>query len=772
VNYEATAYVNGQEVGTHFGGYQSFTFDITQSLKADRNDLTVKVHDPVSSATDPYPRGKAGTQYTGSSGIWQTVWLETVPETYIENLRMTPDVDHSQLHLEVGLKGSADGYTVQAIAKNGATVVANQTVKGQTALVIPNPRLWSPDDPHLYDLNVRLLKGGRVADEVTSYFGLRKIEVKKDMAGVDRIFLNGRYTFNLGVLDQGFWPDGIYTAPTDAALRFDVQAIKAMGFNTIRKHIKIEPDRWYYHCDQLGILVWQDMVPPANTTVAGRAEFEREVEANLAQLHNHPSITTWVLFNEGWGAYDQERLARWIKRLDPSRLLNGHSGPINYVQISQAMRQMDPAELVKTMNDLEAMGALMVSWSDSSSENWIASDLTDFHHYPDPKMPPAEPGKARVVGENGGIGVFVENHVWNDIPGAGYVQVGPAQFGQAYAGIVQTLTALEARGLSGSIFTQPYDIEDEQNGLMTYDREVIKAPLAEIARINGQLVSRTKNADDAARHLSIADVDTTLEPQRYAGLVSRYEQGDTTPTFLRHFALMAVRQKDQSHSTAAGNEYLALQSKPYSEDTLRFIIAVTQSSKDSGFEVLRADAERIDNLVGSSAAEARAREVIAREEIDPYLTKASEPDWRDLERRLTEKYGALGAEAVYWKAMFFYWRQRDFTRFGHYYALYFATAAGRSEYATDNLSYRVFEHVSDPAVLAEAVKAVQSSLGNSQSEDAVQIDTYANLLYKTGHTTEALEWQRKAAAIGQGRLAEIDEHLRRMKVGLPTWPST
>ena len=268
VDYQATVYMNGGEVAAHTGGYQSFTLDITDKLKPGDNELVVKVYDPTDDG--PNPHGKQtlhpeGIMYTPTSGIWQTVWLETVPPTYIESLILTPDVDQSQLHLQLNLKGKEEGYTVEAMVKSGSTIIARQAVNGTSALPISHPRLWSPDDPFLYDLQVRILKDGKVVDEVTSYFGLRKIEVKKDAAGIERIFLNNQYTYNLGVLDQGFWPDGIYTAPSDAALQFDIEAIKAMGFNTIRKHVKVEPDRWYYYCDKLGMLVWQDMVPPANS---------------------------------------------------------------------------------------------------------------------------------------------------------------------------------------------------------------------------------------------------------------------------------------------------------------------------------------------------------------------------------------------------------------------------------------------------------------------------------------------------------------------------
>lgn len=772
VDYQATVYLNGQEVGAHTGGYQSFTVDLTEWAKPGDNELVVKVYDPTESG--PNPHGKQGVQYTASSGIWQTVWSETVPQTYIENLIMTPDVDRSQLQLQVKLKGAQTGYTVQATAKNGPVIAAKQTVRGTTALHLRSPHLWSPDDPFLYDLEVRVLKDGKTVDDVKSYFGLRKIEIKKDAAGIDRIFLNDRYTYNLGVLDQGFWPDGIYTAPTDDALKFDIQAIKAMGFNTIRKHVKIEPDRWYYHCDRLGVLVWQDMVPPGNTTAEGRAQFESEVKANLEQLHNHPSITTWVLFNEGWGAYDQERLARWIKRLDPSRLLNGHSGPFYREQIFESFRHMDPASLSKLMSDAGASNVLVGTMIDARPQNWVAGDMTDFHNYPDPKIPPAEPGKARVVGENGGIGVFIEGHVWNDLPGYGYVQVTPDQMPNAYAGIVDKLKALAAIGLSGSIYTQPYDVESEQNGLMTYDRAVIKIPLADITRINGGLLPLAKNYAASTAGFSIANADTSPEARRYEALLARYNQGERQLPFLRHFAAMALRQKDQVHATEAGNEFIARSPEPYSQDTWVFINAVTNTSKDKGFAILRAQTEPADAVLGKNAAETKVREVIGREEIAPLLADKSTAnggtvDWGAIEKNVTPKYGSLGAEEVFGAEMMYYAGQRDWPNFGKSYVRYFDTATVRSEHPIDNVSYALFEHVADPKALEAAIKAEKYSLESAESDNATEIDTYAGLLYKAGHKEEALQWQEKAMRLSEGRDAEITEHLRKMQAGQPTW---
>jgi beta-galactosidase/beta-glucuronidase len=356
----------------------------------------------------------------------------------------------------VEVKGGGD-YVVEASAKEGGKEAG--AVKGAASslleLPVPQAHLWSPDDPFLYDLSIRLINKGKVVDTVGSYFGMRKIEIKKDTTGQERIFLNNKYLFNLGVLDQGFWPDGIYTAPTDEALRFDVEAIKKMGFNTIRKHIKIEPARWYYHCDKLGMLVWQDMPYPANLSAAAKAEFERENELNLQQLHNYPSIVCWVLFNEGWNSYDQDRLTKWVKTTDPSRLVDGHTGE-NYDRNAPA--------------NVSAM--------------WVGSDMSDIHDYPGPGIAPALPGKVRALGEWGGVRVVTPGHEWDTSKGWGYIQSAAAEFGRKYAFMMRHLKLFEEEGLSASIYTQPFDVEIEENGLITYDREVFKIPVDEISRMN------------------------------------------------------------------------------------------------------------------------------------------------------------------------------------------------------------------------------------------------------------------------------------------------
>jgi beta-galactosidase/beta-glucuronidase len=460
VDYQATVYVNGKEMGRHTGGYQEFTVDITAAVQKGGNELMVAVTDPTDKGNNP--KGKQvltpqGIMYTPTSGIWQTVWMETVPEVYIKKLHFTPDVDNSSLTLQVSCSGNSNGYTIRAEARSGDKEVGATTGLQDVLLRLPvkDVHLWSPDDPFIYDLTMMLLKNGKVIDTVGSYFGMRKIQVKKDSLGQERIFLNNKYTFNLGVLDQGFWPDGIYTAPTDAALKWDIEAIKGMGFNTIRKHIKIEPARWYYWCDRLGMLVWQDMPYPANLSDEAKMEFEKENEANISELYNYPSIVCWVLFNEGWNSYDQERLTSWVKRKDPSRIVDGHTGE-NYDRNSPR----DP------------------------SQKWIDADMTDVHDYPGPGIAPYLPGKAKVLGEWGGVRVPTPGHQWDPSKGWGYIQSSSAEFAKKYAFMIRHLKLFEEEGLSASIYTQPFDVEIEENGLITYDREVFKIPMETMKKLN------------------------------------------------------------------------------------------------------------------------------------------------------------------------------------------------------------------------------------------------------------------------------------------------
>lgn len=451
VDWQATVYVNGKAVGGHTGGYTEFTLDITDQIRTGTNELMVKVYDPSDRGIGPHGKQMLGGKnifYNPTSGIWQTVWLEKVPKAYISGLTISPDIDKGVVNVIVN-------STV-----NGAVqlTTSGKTIKGTSNTLITVPvkkaKLWSPGHPYLYDLQAKL---GR--DEVKSYFGMRKISIAKDEKGRDRIFLNNKPYYNLGVLDQGFWPEGLYTAPTDEALAFDIKAIKAMGFNTIRKHIKIESARWYYHADRLGMLVWQDMVNPNRGLPEGaKAAFEQQCKETLAQLHNYPCITTWVLFNEKWGQYDQRRLTEWMKAADPSRIVNGDSGELEYV--NGQLRSPAP-------------------------NAYVSSDMTDVHSYPDPMMPPKQEHQAQVLGEYGGIDVFIPGHQWK--AGGDYTQESAAGLMTRYKMMSEHLQLLEKEGLSGSIYTQPFDVEGEQNGLMTYDREIIKIPFAKLRKMNAGL---------------------------------------------------------------------------------------------------------------------------------------------------------------------------------------------------------------------------------------------------------------------------------------------
>lgn len=440
VDWQARVFVNGRLAGQHRGGYDRFSFDISEQLRwNEAEEIVVAVTDPTEG---DQPRGKQsrkqeGIFYTPNSGIWQTVWLEPVPEISIDKIKTTPDVDAKALRLWVAANSFSDNLLVDAVVTDAGREVARVTGLANSELFVnlPNARLWSPDDPFLYDLKVTLRSGNRMLDAVTSYFGMRKIALRKDEQGFTRIALNDKFTFQVGTLDQGYWPDGIYTAPTDAALRSDIEYLKQVGFNLIRKHVKVEPDRWYYWCDKLGLLVWQDMPSGNNATVDGRRNFETELLRMVENLENHPSIIMWVLFNEGWGQYDSERLTAWLKTLDPTRLVNHASG-----------------------------------WTDMR-----VGDVVDIHSYPGPDCPTPESRRAAVLGEFGGLGLAVDGHSWSSRCW-GYLMLPDAkELGSRYTRLFKQVWALHNfRGLSAAIYTQTSDVETECNGLLTYDRAVAK----------------------------------------------------------------------------------------------------------------------------------------------------------------------------------------------------------------------------------------------------------------------------------------------------------
>ncbi|MER5510433.1 PA14 domain-containing protein [Streptomyces sp. NPDC002766] len=440
VDWRAEVYVNGVKVTEHQGGYDKFGVDVTDALKPGRTqELIVGVYDPTDAAAgENPPLGKqrldpSGIWYTPTSGIWQTVWMEPVAPDHVDALKLTPDVANGRLTVEA--RGVRDGVPVTATAYAGHRKVA--TARGRTGgpltLTLHDPHLWSPDDPFLYDLKVTV-----GADRVGSYFGMRSISVEK-VNGVPRTLLNGKPVFMMATLDQGFWPDGLYTAPTDEALAYDLKVHKQLGFNAVRKHIKVEPDRWFYWADRLGLLVWQDM--PAMTagvdpSPAARAEFEREMKQVIDEHISSPSVVMWVTFNEGWGQYDMARVADQAKAWDPSRLVNSMSGL-----------------------NLGADGG--------------TGDIMDEHGYPSPALPPHPDGRrALVSGEYGGLGLAVPGHAWS--VQQSYVDVDPAAYTDDYLTKLAEVHALACRGSNGAVYTQISDVEGELNGLLTYDRRVLK----------------------------------------------------------------------------------------------------------------------------------------------------------------------------------------------------------------------------------------------------------------------------------------------------------
>nr|WP_243864355.1 sugar-binding domain-containing protein [Paenibacillus castaneae] len=459
VDFEATVYVNGHEVGKHQGGYTGFSFDITDQLVAGPNELIVHVKDPTDDGG--YTIGKQrkepeGIWYTSISGIWQTVWLEPTAAASIEKLDMTPDLAHDSLKLMVTGNAGVTNETVEAIVlKEGKEVArAAGAVGQQLAIQIPNPRLWWPDDPFLYDLKVNLVNGSNHVDEVTSYFGMRDIKLGK-VDGITRPLINGKFIFQMGPLDQGYWPDGLYTAPTDEALKFDIDAVKRLGMNMIRKHMKVESDRWYYWADKLGVVVWQDQVSKFGDTSDNRAHLEKEFKEMIDQFRNHPSIVVWTVFNEGWGQYDTERLTNWAMNYDPTRLINNASG-----------------------------------WTDKNSGH-----LIDIHSYPAPDSPKPTDTRAAVLGEYGGLGLKVPGHEWNSNVFSYEEQENVAKLTDRYVSFINQMKVMKKSGLSAAVYTQTTDVEMEINGLLSYDRKVEKADFQRLAQAHKELIGNYAVSD-------------------------------------------------------------------------------------------------------------------------------------------------------------------------------------------------------------------------------------------------------------------------------------
>ena len=472
VDWKAEVYVDDKFVGEHKGGYAPFAFDITDSLsKKKTHKLVVKVTDGTDSAFQP--RGKQvanpnGIWYTAVTGIWQTVWMEPVNEVVVESYSAKADIEKSILNVRAIARGAkvGDDCLIELIengevisSANGADVILN----------VENPKLWSPDSPHLYDLRITIFRNGEILDQVMGYAAMREISVVVDKKGYKRMALNGEPLFQYGTLDQGWWPDGLYTAPTDEALKFDIEKTKEFGFNMIRKHVKVEPARWYWHCDRIGMLVWQDMPNIHDNSLGkwGRRHYDEGIDTpvpnewkdnycrewkEIIQTNEvFPSIVMWVPFNEAWGQFNTEEIVQYTKFLDDSRLVNYASGG-NFVRCS--------------------------------------GDVLDLHNYPNPAMYLFDKDYVNVMGEYGGIGFPVEGHLWQTDKNWGYIQYKSAdEVADTYEEYANELIGFVKKGFSGAIYTQTTDVEGEVNGLMTYDRKVIKLDVDRIKAINSKVIA-------------------------------------------------------------------------------------------------------------------------------------------------------------------------------------------------------------------------------------------------------------------------------------------
>ena len=475
VDWRAEVFVNGKRVGVHEGGYDPFTFDITAALRPGATqEMVVAVWDPTDQGAQP--RGKQvlepnGIWYTAVSGIWRTVWIEPVPAAHATALRMVPDLDGRSLRLTVS-SAENGSFTARALFEGKPVGQAAGATNREIVLPLSEINPWSPARPALYDLEIKLAGG----DAFKSYFGMRKIEVRKDADGFERLFLNGEPLFMIGPLDQGWWPDGLYTAPVDAALRFDVETTRKLGFNMARKHVKVEPARWYYWCDKLGLMVWQDMPCGLRRTRTERAQGRGGRRAFhirrtgcvtgaswrrfCAICGNSPSVIAWVPFNEGWGQHDTNEILQMVKAADPSRLVDAPSG-----------------------------------WEDRGY-----GDMKDIHQYPGPAMFPPVDGRASVLGEFGGLGLPVDGHLWWNKRNWGYRNFHDLKELQAaYDGLMDKLRPLISQGLAAAVYTQTTDVEGEVNGLMTYDRKLVKSDAEKLAALHRGLLEPLRSQASGGR---------------------------------------------------------------------------------------------------------------------------------------------------------------------------------------------------------------------------------------------------------------------------------
>lgn len=480
VDWRCTVFINGKAVGGHQGGYIPFSFDITEHLIDGENELIVCAFDPTE--TGWQDRGKqvrksTGFWYTATSGIWQTVWLEPVSEVYVKNVKITPNIDSSSVRVQTDFDSESDAQ-IRAIIKKDDEIVFAGKIERDEEIKLRDVELWSPESPFLYDIVIALCDSEEnIIDAVSSYFGMRKFSIGYDDKAVPRLFLNNRPYFQTGLLDQGYWPDGGMTPPCDEAMIFDIKAMRELGFNMLRKHIKIEPRRWYYHCDKLGMIVWQDMVCGAKKidmllvgvlpnifirnikddkykwfgvdSTECREEHEKAVFETIDLLYNFTSISCWVPFNEAWGQFDAKRIGETVKKYDPTRVVDHASG-----------------------------------WHDQKGP-----ELKSVHQYILPFIAPKGDGRPLVLSEFGGYSRIIENHVWNRQKSFGYVMYKTKEtLTSAYKKLFEKqIIPSIAKGLSATVYTQVSDVEFEVNGIFTYDRELLKIDGDTIREINSKL---------------------------------------------------------------------------------------------------------------------------------------------------------------------------------------------------------------------------------------------------------------------------------------------
>ncbi|MDR2172129.1 MAG: hypothetical protein LBP59_18445 [Planctomycetaceae bacterium] len=459
VDWETIVYVNGQFAGKHQGGYDPFYFDITNHVKTSRdelNEIVVYVYDPTNHGEQP--RGKqsinpSGAQYRSVTGIWQTVWLEPVAKSYIQSLNTTTNIDKNILYIHPLIENPKPELSLRFEVFDGDELVVEAFggVDGRTMMKIPagKLKLWKPDTPFLYQLRVQLLERGIPIDQVGSYVAFRKIDLARNAQGRMRIRLNNKFVFLMGVIDQGYWPDGLYTPPCDNAIKSDVMTIKSLGFNLIRKHLKVEPERWYYWCDRVGVLVWQDMPSGDNRTIESKKIFQHELQRMIKSRSQHPSIIIWSLFNEGLGQHRTPEYVKFARQLDQSRLINAASG-----------------------------------WNDFN-----VGDLKDAHKFPGPETPVMDNIRCGVIGSFGGITLVApQEHLWTTETW-GYSHAKDSEtLLIKYQKMHNELKTMIENGLSAAVFHQFVDVESECNGVVTYDRALLKMPLNEVKKINAETI--------------------------------------------------------------------------------------------------------------------------------------------------------------------------------------------------------------------------------------------------------------------------------------------